>query len=67
MKTLINNLVVAVIPFIALTIVVTVSNGIVRKVERCQAAAMLNTQPGPEMLGNSINAVVDSLFAASGR
>lgn len=67
MKTIISKLAVAIIPFIALTIVVTASNGIAHKIERVQAAAMINDQPAPEMLGNSIGALMDNLIIASGR
>lgn len=67
MKTVISKPAVVIIPFIALTIVVTVSNGIARKIERDQTSAMVCTQPCPEMPVNSIGAVMDNLFAASGR
>jgi len=67
MKTMISKLAVVIIPLILLTIVVTVSNSIAHKIERAQATAMVSTQPGPEMLGNNIGAVMDNLFTASGR
>lgn len=67
MKTFIKKLFVVIIPLIALTIVITISNGLAHKVERAQAAAMVNTQLTPEMLGNSVGAVMDNLFITSER
>ncbi|QEM67309.1 hypothetical protein FO488_03500 [Geobacter sp. FeAm09] len=63
MKTIIHKLTTVIIPFIALTTIVTVSNGIAHRVERLQAEAMVRTEPAPEMLGNSIGAVMDNLFS----
>ena len=67
MKNIISKLTAIINPFIVLTTVVTVSNGIAHRIERTQAATMVGTQPGPEMPGNSIGAAMDNLFAASGR
>jgi hypothetical protein len=67
MKTIANKLIVAIIPLIALAVIVTFCAGIAKKVERCQTAAMVYSQPGPEILGNSYSTMMNSLFSSSGR
>jgi hypothetical protein len=67
MKTIANRLIVAIIPLIALTVVVTFSSGVARKIEHCQAAATVYSQPGPEILGSSYSAMMNTLYATSGR
>lgn len=67
MKTIVNKLVVAIIPLVAISVVVVFSFGVVKKIERCQAAAIVTSQPGPELFGNSYSALMNGLFANSGR
>jgi hypothetical protein len=67
MKSLINKLAVVIIPLIALTVAIIVSNGIVKKVERCQAAAAVYSQPGPELLDGSYSNLMNTLNAISVR
>ena len=62
MKTFINKLAIVIIPLMVIFATVTVSNAIARKVELAQAAAMVNTQPGPQLLGNSISSALNALF-----
>jgi hypothetical protein len=67
MKSIINTLVVAIIPLIALTATIAISNGIAKKVEHCQAAAAAYSQSGSELLSGSYSDMINTLNAISVR
>lgn len=67
MKTLISRLAIAPILGITLVAVITVSDSIAKRVERCQAAAMVNSQPGQEMLNGSFSNMMNTLNSISVR
>lgn len=67
MKTIISKLAIAITFSITLVTVVNISSYISRKTLPYRSASVSQTQPGPEILGNSVGAVMDNLFASSGR
>ena len=67
MRTVIVKLSVIIISLVAMATLVIFSSGAAGNVARFQAAAVSHTQPGPEFVGSSIGALMDNLYAASGR
>jgi hypothetical protein len=64
MKTFITRLAIAIIALITL---ISISPDISKITLLYRSATPAQTQPGPEILGNSYGEMMNTLFAASGR
>lgn len=67
MRLIANRLITAVTIVITMTAIIAVSTSLAKRVGHFQSSTMNFPQPGPEILGNSYNAMMNNLFAASGR